>query len=434
MYRDIEVPYGHRTRVLRVPAGNLAWVVGPKDVPQVANLPQAVRTAIRSPISAPTLPELVRRHGTDTVLLVDDGTRSTPQHLILPAVLDELNSAGVPDRDITTLIALGTHRQMNEAECVAHYGEAVMARTRVRNLSQDPADFVDLGVTPRGVPIFVSRRYLESDLSIAVGNIVPHMYAGWAGGAKMIQPGVSSPLTTARTHLMAGPYVYDILGQVDNPVRREMEEIAVKSGLKFIVNVVLNRNGGVVAVVAGDIVAAHRAGVEIASPIYTVELDERPDIVIASSHPADRDLWQGFKPVNNCGMMLKDGGTLILLIPAPEGIAPDHPYLVELGQVPVEDVSRMVECGATDPRTVVDGVAAATYLAWDQTRRRVNVTLVTDGITEQEGARIGLTATRDFDAALAEALVRHGDRARIGVVTHGADVIGRFTQHASRNA
>jgi nickel-dependent lactate racemase len=228
----------------------------------------------------------------------------------------------------------------------------------------------------------------------------------------MIQPGVSSPLTTAKTHLMAGPCVYDILGQVDNPVRREMEQIAVESGLKFIVNVVLNREGGVVAVVAGDVVAAHRAGIEIARPIYTLELDEQPDIVVAGSHPADRDLWQGIKPVNNCGMLVKDGGTLI---------APDHPQMVELGQTPGDEVCKMVERDE-----VADGVAAATYLALDQTRKRVNITLVTDGITEDEAACIGLTATPDFDEALAAALARYGDEARIGVVTHGADIMGRF--------
>lgn len=435
MYKEVTVPYGHETRTLCVPAANLAWVVGPKDVLPVADLAEAVRAAIRSPIGAPRLPELVARHGTRTVILVDDGTRSTPQRLILPVLLDELNAAGVPDRDITALIARGTHRPMTEAECVARYGEAVMARIPVENLSQDPADFVDLGVTPMGVPIFVSRRYLESELSIAVGNIIPHMYAGWAGGAKMVQPGVSSPLTTAKTHLMAGPCVYDILGRVDNPVRHEMEEIAVKSGLSSIVNVVLNREGGVVAVVAGDVVAAHRVGVEIARPIYTVELDERPDVVIASSHPADRDLWQGFKPLNNCGMLAKDGGTLILLIPAPEGIAPDHPQLVEFGRTPGDEVCEMLEREEADStsrggrqRPITDGVAAATYLALDQTRKRVNITLVTDGIAEDEAAQIGLEAVSDFDFnhALAATLARYGDRARIGVVTHGADIMGRF--------
>ena len=421
MYDEITLPYGHETRTLRIPAANLAWVVGPKEEPPLADLPGAVRTAIRSPIRAPTLPQLVAQHGTDTVILVDDDTRSTPQSVILPVLLDELTNAGVSDSDITVVIALGTHHPMSEAACVARYGEEVMARVRVENLSQDSADFVDLGITPRGVPIQVSRRYVESDLSIAVGNIVPHMYAGWAGGAKMIQPGVSSPLTTAKTHLMAGPRVYEILGQLDNPVHREMEQIATTSGLKFIVNVVLNRDGDVVAVVAGDVVAAHRAGVEIARPIYTVELDEWPNIVVASSHPADRDLWQGFKPINNCGMLVKDGGTLILLIPAPEGIAPDHPQLVELGVTPGNRVSEMVE-----REEIADGVAAATYLALDQTRKRVNITLVTDGISNDQANQIGLTATSDFSAALTAALVRHGDQARIGVVTHGADIMGRF--------
>ena len=421
MDKTITLPYGQHSKTIRIPAANLAWVAGPKEVPPVENLAQAVRTAIQSPLGTPSLAELVARHGTNTVILVDDSTRLTPQAEILPVLLDELNAAGVPDERIAILIALGTHRAMDEVECRLRFGDAVMRRVQVENLSHDPADFVDLGTTPLGIPIFVSRRYLESEVSIAVGNIMPHMYAGWGGGAKMVQPGVTNAVTTARTHLMAGPQVYDILGDVDNPVRREMEKIAVKSGLKFIVNVVLNRDGEVAAVVAGDVVTAHRAGVEIARPIYTVELEEQPDIVVASSHPADRDLWQGFKPVNNCGMLVKDGGTLIMIIPAPEGIAPDHPEMLEIGAIPGDEILAMMDRGE-----ISDEVGAATCLAWDQTRKRINVTFVSEGIIEPEAAKIGATATPDFDHALADALARHGDRARIGVVTHGADIMGRF--------
>ena len=174
-------------------------------------------------------------------------------------------------------------------------------------------------------------------------------------------------MTTGRTHLIAGPRVYEILGNVDNEVRKEMESIAIKSGLKFIVNVVLDASGTVAGVVAGDVVKAHRAGIEIARPIYTIELAERPDIVVASSHPADRDLWQGFKPVNNCGMMARDGGTLILIIPAPEGIAPDHTLLVDFGTTPGDKVLALVNSGKMH-----DEVAAATYLAFDQTRKRIH--------------------------------------------------------------
>lgn len=421
MNKEIIIPYGHETKTLKIPETNLAWVKGPKYVPPVENLSEAVRVAIQAPIDSPTLKELVTHHGTKTVILVDDNTRVTPQKFILPVLLDELNKAGVSDSDITVLIALGTHRAMERTECIERYGKNVMNRVKVLNLPQQPDDFVDLGETPSGVPIHVSRLYLESDLSIAVGNIIPHMYAGWAGGAKMIQPGVTDHVTTAETHLMAGPRVYEILGQIDNPIRREMEEIAIQTGLKFIVNVVLNGEGEVVAVVAGHVVAAHRTGVEIARPIYTLEIEERPDIVIAGSHPADRDLWQGFKAVNNCGMLVKDGGTLILVIPAPESIAPDHPQMVELGITPGDKVQELLKEGE-----ISDGVAAATYLALDQTRQRVEIILVTDGITNDEATRIGLTATPKFEEALARALARHGDQARIGVITKGADIMGHL--------
>jgi nickel-dependent lactate racemase len=428
MMKKIELPYGHSTRTIELPAENIAWIEGPKHAAVLPDIKAAVRHAIRNPIGSPTLAELVRLHGTRTLLLVDDSTRSTPQTLILPILLDELNEAGVPDSDITVMIALGTHRRMQHHELTDRVGQAVMHRVPVVNLSQDPKDFVDLGVTPLGIPIQVSRQFLDSQISIAIGNIIPHMYAGWAGGAKMVQPGVTSALTTGRTHLIAGPRVYEILGNVDNEVRKEMETIAIQSGLKFIVNVVLDAAGVVAGVVAGDVVKAHRAGVEIARPIYTIHLDEKPDIVVASSHPADRDLWQGFKPVNNCGMLVKDGGTLILLIPAPEGIAPDHTQLVDFGTTPGNEVMALVMEGK-----VQDEVAAATYLAFDQTRKRINVALVSDGIPNSEAQKIGITATTNFDEALTAALTRHGSSARIGVVTQGADIMAKFTAGAEES-
>lgn len=421
MLKKVSIPYGHETKVLEIPEANLVWVKGPKYVPPVKDLSQAVRAAIDSPIGTPNLKELVAQHGTKTMIMVDDGTRNTPQKLIIPILLEELNAAGVPDSEITVLIALGTHRRMDKTECIDRYGQEVMDRVKVMNLPQDPENFTDLGKTPSGVPIHVSRLYLESELSIAVGNIIPHMYAGWAGGAKMVQPGVTDHVTTAETHLMAGPRVYEILGQIDNPVRREMEEIALKTGLSFILNVVLNGEGEIIAVVAGHPVKAHRAGVEIARPIYTLEIDERPEIIVGGAHPADRDLWQGFKPINACGMLVKDGGTLIMVNPAPEGIAPDHPEMLDLGLTPEDKIHELLKQGK-----IANGVAAATYLALVQTRKRIEIIIVTDGFTNEQANRLGLTATPNFDEALSKALKRHGSQAKIGVITKGADIMGHF--------
>src|SRR5580658_2133118 len=180
MMKAMELPYGHSSRTIEIPAENLAWVEGPRYAEAIPDIAAAVRQAIRNPIGSPTLAELAERHGRRTLLLVDDSTRSTPQRLILPILLDELNDAGIPDSEISIMIALGTHRHMHHHELTERVGEAVFHRVPVFNLSHDPKDFVDLGVSPLGIPIQVSKRFLESEISIAIGNIIPHMYAGWS--------------------------------------------------------------------------------------------------------------------------------------------------------------------------------------------------------------------------------------------------------------
>jgi nickel-dependent lactate racemase len=275
-----------------------------------------------------------------------------------------------------------------------------------------------VGKTASGIPVQVARRYMQASIKIAVGNIIPHMYAGWSAGAKAVQPGVCSHMTTCRTHVMAGPKVYEILGDLDNPVRQEIDEIGAKTGLTFIVNCVLNRQHEVVHVVAGHPIAAHRAGVDVSRRVYGVRVPELADIVIAGSSPADRDLWQGFKPLNAAGMTVRDGGEVILLIPAPEGLSPDHPAIMDFGLTPNADVLAAVARGE-----VKDEVAAATYMAMNVTRTRARVTLVSDGISPADAARLNLGLERDLDAAIARAFERARPGARVGVITHAADVL-----------
>lgn len=200
----------------------------------------------------------------------------------------------------------------------------------------------------------------------------------------------------------------------------------MRSAQKFILNVMLDASGQMAEVVAGDVIAAHRAGVEIARPIYTQGLEEKADIVVSSSHPADRDLWQSFKPVNNCGVLIRDAGTLIPLILALEGLAQDHTQLVDFATTPAEKGMALMEAGK-----VADEVAAAIYLAYDQPRRRIQVALVSHGISCEETAKIGAVATTVSADALQSALLHHDKSARVGVVTQGADIMATFRKKAS---
>jgi len=416
---EITLPYGNEERCLGVPSSQLAWVLSPRDVPGLPDVSAAVRDALRNPIGSPPLSELAARQGDDVVILVDDNTRVTPQQVLLPPLLDELNQAGVPDRQIHILIALGTHRSMTEREMHEQYGDEVMARVQVENLDKhNPDAFLDMGSTASGIPVQVARRYAEATLRLAVGNIIPHLYAGWGGGAKIVQPGVCSAMTTAHTHLMAGSQSLENLGRLDNPIRQEIDDIGQRTGLTFILNTVLNRHGQVIALVAGDPIAAHREGVEIAKGVYGVQVPELVDIVVVSSHPADRDFWQGIKGLPTGELTVKPGGQVILLNPAPEGVAPDHPLVVELGVTPVEEVLAEIEQNAIE-----DKVGAATYLAIDVLRNYAEVTVVSDPVGTDDFCALGLNWRSDGQVALNEALARSGPDARVGFITHGADLL-----------
>lgn len=414
----IKIIYGKKSLQATVNKEDIIWEIFPPGNSKLDNLSGAILKSIHQPVGSESLQQIIQQAGKKTLIIVDDNTRSTPQKVLLPILLDELNTYGVKDTDITVLIALGTHRPMTRQECIEKYGEVVMSRVKVINLSGEEEDFMEVQKTRSGIPVSVAKIYMESDVSIAVGSIIPHMYTGWSGGAKMIQPGITDKKTTAHTHLMAGENVYQILGNVNNPVRKEMEEIAVKTGLKFIINVVLNGKNEVVDVVSGDVIKAHREGVKSAEMVYRCTIPRRADVVIAGSHPADRDLWQGFKPLNNCGMMVKDGGTLILVIPAPEGISPDHPEIISFGTKTTNEIKELLTSNK-----ISDGVSAATYMAFENTRKRIRIILVSDGISNAEARQIGIYSTDSLIEALAMVYEECGTNPEIGIVHHGADVL-----------
>ena len=100
-------------------------------------------------------------------------------------------------------MAIGTHRLMTEEELRVKLGDEVRERYRIINREYRDGDFVDLGQTESGTPIYIDREVVEADFKIAVGNVVPHISAGWGGGCKMILPGVCSHKTSDMMHLMA---------------------------------------------------------------------------------------------------------------------------------------------------------------------------------------------------------------------------------------
>jgi len=377
-----------------------------------------VKRALASPLGVPLLEELAREAGS-VVLVVDDNTRLTPTRVIVPILLDGLNSGGVPDEAIEVIVALGTHRKMTREEMALKLGEEVMSRVRVSNhRAFDPAALVDLGIMPSGVSVQVNRTVWEADLVLGVGSIVPHHIAGFSGGAKIIQPGVCGQRTTGEVHLLSVRRPRSLLGVVENVVRHEMEAIADRVGLRAVLNTVLNRGGQMVNAVFGEPRAALRRGVELSRQVYGVAIPALADIVIAGSHPCDIEFWQAHKTLYSGELCVRDGGTIIVVTPCPEGVAVTHPDVVHFAGRPMVEIDAAIRAGE-----IQDLTGGALALAWASVRRRATVSLISDGIAPEDARALGFVPFGSVGDALGEAFARHGDDALVTVLPHAPDTL-----------
>ena len=416
--REISLPYGDREITFSLPAQNLLAVISPNPVAPCADPLAEMQRALHNPIGAPPLAQAAR--GASRVAIVaDDLTRQTPVQPLIPLLLDQLNAAGISDQQVIVVIALGTHRPMTGEEIQERFGEAVLGRIQALNSPwQDPSQMTVLGHTPNGTPIQISRLVMEADFVIGLGSIVPHHIPGFSGGAKIIQPGVSGAATTGATHLLSTRASRSYLGIAENPVRAEMEAIAERAGLKSIFNVVLAPQGRLVGAFYGHPRQAHRAGVALTQQVYGVELPGLADIVVASSHPCDLEFWQAHKALYPSDLALRQGGTMIVVTPSPEGVSTIHQDMLNFTSLPPE----RIEAGILDG-TIRDVVSGALALAWARVRQRAAVSLVSEGISAEETRSLGFTPYDSLEEALGAALRCHNPGAKVTVLTHAPDTL-----------
>ena len=90
---------------------------------KITDLKKAVLDAVRNPVGSAPLREVVQK-GDKVVILVSDITRAwTRTSEYLPIVVEELNNSGIPDADISVIVAAGTHRANTDEEKKIIVGE-----------------------------------------------------------------------------------------------------------------------------------------------------------------------------------------------------------------------------------------------------------------------------------------------------------------------
>jgi len=416
MKENIKINYGKEVLELEVEKEAIKYNLMPADVETVSDVSEEVKRALANPIGTKPLNELVKQ-GNKVAILADDITRLTPTKEIIPRVLNALNEGGVPDKDITLVIALGTHRPMTTEESLQKYGQEVMGRIRIVNPNYlDKNSLKHYGVTRRGTDIWVNREVVEADVRIGIGNIVPHHPTGWSGGAKILLPGVAGEQTTGQFHLLGA--TEQLLGQIETPCREEMEDFARATGFDFIINTILDRDGKLVRIVAGHIIDAHREGVKWGRCVFGAPFKEKSDITLSSTYPVDFDLFQADKGMFSAAISTKAGGEIILLSPCYEGVSPTHPEVNELAHLSDDELFRL----AREEFDQHDPLSIAEVLYFNSAKRMFKVTLVSDGITKETAQKLGFNHVEPANLqAYLDSKVKEG--VSLGIVHNSAETL-----------
>ncbi len=333
-------------------------------------------------------------------IIVDDYTRFTPTSEILPYLLPELENSGVKKGNIFFLFASGSHRLMNEKEKRARLSDKVFEDYRsLDHHFFDKDHLVNNGNFDDGAPIFINKHAIEADIRIAIGSLVPHMPAGFSGGAKMLLPGVAGEDTVHHMHVVGALDPHQAIGVTDTLPRKLMEAFAANTAEPFaIINVILNADDAPVGIVGGHYIEAHRRGVEIAKEIYFVEVPELVDLVVSDTRDHDADMTQANKGLFSAALAVKKGGEILLVTNCPDGVSPVHgKEMLDFGTLTNPEVEKALEAGE-----IKDPMSAIEVLHNNVVREKAKLYLYSPNITKREAEQMNFEYVDDLKKFIEE--------------------------------
>lgn len=410
---DVWLPYGKSEICVRIPTRNFLGSIEPAEKPSVSDARAEIERALREPIGSKPLSDIVKPEH-KVAIVVDDATRPAPSDLMVPPLLDELNVAGVKEENVAVIFGCGTHRAVTREEAVRLLGEDVLNRVKVISHDCRAEDLVYLGKTGKhGTKVYLNRVFAEADVKILTGDVCFHYYAGYGGGRKSVLPALAGEATIKHNHAMLLHPEAKTGVLEGNPVHEDMVEAAKLAKIDFIVNVVINSEGEIVKAFAGDLEQAFYEGVKLVDEMYRVQVDRKADIVVVSpgGHPADVNLFQAYKGVDNALGVVKRGGVIILVAECPEGHGNQVFYEWMVKFKDLKAVEREIK------RRFVLGGHKAYYLI--KALRKTQIILVSSMPDYYATNVFKLKTARAVNDALNEALSIAGKKAKVWAMPYG---------------
>ncbi len=425
---QFHLKYGKKAFDLDLREENVLAVLDGKPMESGGTEEEIIRRALENPIGSPRLRDLVKP-GETVCVVVSDVTRAWQKMgRYMHFIVEELESAGIPDSDITFLSSTGTHREQTSEEHEFLLGPKLAGRFQVvDHVCTDEESLVDRGTTSRGTPLAFNRIAMEADHIVMTGAIVYHFMAGFGGGRKSVLPGISGYETIQANHALALDPVpgkgrnLDVRSGnfEDNVLHLDMIEAVEKVKPTFLFNVVMDGEGNIGRAVAGHWREAHEAGCAIVDETDGVRIDERAECAVATAggYPKDINLYQSSKTIFNGMEAVKKGGPIVIMTQCSEGLGNDE-----------------VRCMLLDHKNTVEREAElrrrfsiARYVGYviGYVAEEWDLILVSD-IEADAVEPAGIKLFRDLDGAMAYVRERYGEDLKTFVMPHGANTLPKL--------
>jgi nickel-dependent lactate racemase len=418
---DVWLAYGDEGLHVEFP-DDRTTVVQPVHAPPAPDPRATLQRAMREPVAGPALRDIARP-GQTVAISVCDGTRPQPRHLMIPAVLEELD--GIVDLDdVTVLVATGTHRGNTEEELRRMLGDDVLASVRVVNHdARDASSLTWMGEHGNGVPVWLNTAWVQADLRITTGFVEPHFFAGFSGGPKMVSPGLAGLDTVLTLHdasRIGHPNATWGITE-GNPVHDDVRAVVAAVGrVDFALDVTLNREQQIVEAFGGELAAMHRAACRAAQRSAMCAVPAPFDVVVTtnSGYPLDQNLYQAVKGMSAAATVVRQDGTIVCAAECRDGF-PDHGSY------------REVLSSAPSPQALLDAIQARPETIADQWQVQVQAKIQVKADVIVHSSHLDADALRSAHLGhtddVAETVLRRlhdaGDGARVCVLPEGPQTI-----------
>ncbi|MGH2819599.1 MAG: lactate racemase domain-containing protein [Actinomycetota bacterium] len=282
------IPYGDGFVGVRLPERTRVISPGTAlDLGPAGDLAALVRRALDDPIDRPPLREQVRS-GDRVTVAFDDPTVPCYAPLwpvALSMIVEDLERGGVATSDISLICANALHRQFTHDELSKLIGPELVAAHSDRLHCHDAEDermIVHLGTTGSGHSVDVSRRVVDSDLTVYLNCSTMR---GFSGGWKSVCVGLSSYSSIHHHHTpdtmsmsLDRNKMHEILDEMGAVVDRELGDERI-----FKLETVLADPLTVHDICSGSVRETRRAVVDKLrrkQPARRALTDERFDIVV----------------------------------------------------------------------------------------------------------------------------------------------------------